>query len=247
MNLSQLYVRDALANAHYPTDSIRCLIKSSNTDGVAFYGQIPTELAVALADRLLRGLERALAKRAVKRGYTLSIQKRSTVPFDSYRSMVCVESQDPDALPLSDEEQTALDLLRFAIDDDCVSLSKALEKECYRILDSGRAEVSIDREFKTREYLVKITEEASSEIDTETWSEIERSRFLEALATGKEKLSAVKVEIFHHSKLAAKFVLTGVTQVKNEQWRSIVRFAVKQACKEARAQIWGPLFSVRAA
>jgi len=142
--LIKFHFTRTLAALGYPTDDINYSLNYSQGDGVAMYGDIDTDGLTAMAQRLLKGPQKAGAKRAIAKGSSASISRNSFGNHYSHYNTMQVNDESHYAEELTEYEESAFSSLIEAIEQEVVSTSKQLESDGYAIVEAGSSVFTLD-------------------------------------------------------------------------------------------------------
>lgn len=165
---------------------------------MAFYGDIDESDAIELADRLLEGTQKAAAKRAVKKGCSLAIERNSLANHYSHFNTMSLESCDWYADDLTDYEQRSFDALVKAVDNDIRDVSRALESDDYKLIDAGSEYGALKdrvRTYNTARFRVIPKEVEGEYFDLSDWDDELIDETLDAFINGTQRYFTLKVTV----------------------------------------------------
>lgn len=242
--LIKFHFTRTLAALGYPTEDINYSLGYSQGDGVAMYGDIDTDGLTAMAQRLLKGPQKAGAKRAIAKGCTASISRNSFGNLYSHYNTMQVNDESHYAEELTEYEESAFSSLIEAIEQEVVSTSKQLESDGYAIVEAGSSVFTLDdkkRTFETARFLVEIEEVEEEDFNIDDWDESLQSDFLDSLIAGKQRYFCLKVSVSGHDgiELGTSYLgcCTQMTDKHDRTYGGYLRQLVAEAISEARDTI----------
>lgn len=158
------YFARRLAERGYPTDNIEWRLSYCQGDGMAFYGSIWGAELRALVHRHLtgEGQVRFDALAAVVGGASIEIARNSYGHHYAHSNTMAVNAEVPD--PREDDEDIwdrwnkAIDLVVEALAQEVRETSQTLASEGYSIIEALSPVEDNEREFRTRNWCLRIRE-----------------------------------------------------------------------------------------